>query len=134
MSIILQIIAGLYVFAVTLAFGGLAYLVVSNRAFKNVSEVDLLKAQADHVRQTAAREKADVAESVKAYEAQGVNKFRTEIARLGGNLAEIEKQLGSKIKAVSLEVHTQALKNHEEVLAETNKVIADLKAQRDIAA
>lgn len=109
MSIIPQIIAGLYVLAVTIAIFGAVYMLVADRTFKTTAEVNLLKSQAEHVDLTKQAEAANLKETIKAYEGQGVNKFRTEIARLGGDLGEIEKKLGSKIKAVSLAEHEAKL-------------------------
>ncbi len=105
MSILIQILAGLYVLAVTVAVLGLAYFLALDRGSKIWAEIELLKSQAAHVDQTKAAEALNSEKLVKSYEQQGANKLRTEIARLGGDLAKIEEKLGSKIKAVANEAH-----------------------------
>lgn len=109
MSTILLILAGLFVAAVLLGLTGLACMLTVGRLEKFDAEANLLDTQASHVDQTRASEAVLLKETIVAYEKQGANKLRSEIARLGGDLAAVEKSIGSKIKAVSLEDHETAL-------------------------
>lgn len=122
MSTILLIIAGLYVAAVLLAFTGFAYMLIVGHLEKLEHEQTLIDQQANHIAQTALGEQLNREANQKAFEQQGISKFRTEIARLGGDLAKVEEKLGSKIKAVSSEVH-------ETELAKSRAIILNLDDQ-----
>ena len=64
------------------------------------AESNLLCSQAKHVDQTAEVERSTLEATIKAYEKQGANKLRTEIAGLKGDLPKIESLVGSKLNAV----------------------------------
>ncbi len=98
------------------------------RAFDGTTKVDaereLLNAQADHVTQQASAELLLREQTIAAYEKQGVSKFKTELARLGLGVRELEAKIGSKIKGFSVE-------EHEKELAISRKIILDLQSTID---
>jgi hypothetical protein len=100
-------------------------------AIQSEAQSDLLGAQAAHVNQQAEAELLLRENTIKAYEQQGVSKFKTELARgtkdaVSGttrafNIREIEAKLGSKILGFSPE-------EHEKELAQSRKIILDLQS------
>lgn len=92
---------------------------------KMLAETKVLHEQANHVFQTARAEALNAESLIRSYEQQGVNKFKTELARLGGaagtDLRAIEQKIGSKIAGYSLA-------EHEAQLAIARKRILDLEA------
>lgn len=85
------------------------------------AKIHLLEEQAAHVNQTARAEASNFKETIEAYEKQGANKLRSELARLG-SLSDVEARLGFKLKAVSEE----AL---EEAKAKARTIINGLEAE-----
>lgn len=121
LNTLLLILATLTGFALSVLAATAGAALLRAKLDKSDAETNLIDQQASHVEQTKQAEAANLKETIKAFEGQGVNKFRTEIARLGGDLAKVEEKLGSKISgAISLTAH-------EEALAKSRKIVLDLE-------
>jgi len=117
---ILLVLAAL-AFLVTAGAAAFAtYFKTIDSSIKTTAEVDLINAQANHVEAQAAAEDLLRENTIKAYEQQGASKFKVELARLNGDIREVEKKIGSKLKGFTPE-------EHEKELAVARKRILDLE-------
>lgn len=103
-------------------------------SFKTEAEIELLEAQAAHVRSQVDAEAAVLKETIAAYEKQGQNKLRTQLARESSDLDTLQKTLGFKIAgAISFAERDKLIADHEKQLEISRKIVADLEDRLDAA-